>query len=96
MVTEVQFRLGLYAILILFGTLREGLLEKNHACLSFQMFKFHIFQVPKLLHLSRLAVRKCFRTSKLLHGRFLDDLPIPKSLRDYMTFQSIPEELLPS
>ncbi|KAL3986092.1 Ankyrin repeats (3 copies) family protein [Acanthocheilonema viteae] len=52
-------------------------------------------KVPELLHLSRLAVRKCFRTSKLLHGRFLDDLPIPKSLRDYMTFQSIPKELLP-
>ncbi|EJD74411.1 hypothetical protein LOAG_18271 [Loa loa] len=53
-------------------------------------------KIPELLHLCRLAVRKCFSTSKLLHGRFLNNLPIPKSLRDYMTFQPIPEELLPS
>ncbi|VDM91931.1 unnamed protein product [Onchocerca ochengi] len=53
-------------------------------------------EVPELLHLCRLAVRKCFRTSKLLHGRFLDYLPIPKSMRNYMTFQPIPKELLPT
>ncbi|VDN07929.1 unnamed protein product [Thelazia callipaeda] len=53
-------------------------------------------EVPSLLHLCRLTVRKFFSTSKLLLGRFLDDIVVPYNLKDYMTFRFIPEDLLPS
>ncbi|VDM95232.1 unnamed protein product [Onchocerca ochengi] len=46
-------------------------------------------EVPTLLHLCRLAIRKSFPASQLANGRFVENLPIPSSLKDYLRLLSL-------
>ncbi|KAH7726294.1 ankyrin repeat and SOCS box protein 3 [Aphelenchoides avenae] len=45
--------------------------------------------VPRLSHLCRVKIRSCLRPSQLLDDRFLDEPsfpPLPKTVRDFLTF----------
>ncbi|VBB34341.1 unnamed protein product [Acanthocheilonema viteae] len=46
----------------------------------------NLSKVPTLRHLCRLAIRKSFPTSQLLHGQILKNLLIPQSLKNYLNY----------